>query len=226
MPLATSISSTGESLPKTAVSTAFERELRQNYGPSYYRARYYDPTAGRFLNEDRLGFEGGVNFYRYARNSPVLWIDPSGDNEECYSVTPNGMTEVPCVDPNGGPTCVDAPGVTKCVIPISPSPPAAPLHYHDISSGCMCNPVYLITQAQNIRTEGRNRNLRTLGYAGFTSGVLQGTERVLKYLGAGAAADLLIPIDLAVMGADAREILHNNQRTERRIRDLFAPCEN
>lgn len=83
-----------------------------------------------------------------------------------------------------------------------------------------------MTQAQNIRTQGRNKNLRTLGYLGFTSGVLQGTERVLKYLGAGAAADLLIPIDLAMIGADSREILHNNQRTEERLRDLFAPCEN
>jgi RHS repeat-associated protein len=40
---------------------------------SYYRARYYDPNAGRFLSEDPLGSGGGINFYAYAgNNSPNL----------------------------------------------------------------------------------------------------------------------------------------------------------
>ena len=29
----------------------------------YYRARYYDPAAGRFLSEDPVEFQGGINFY-------------------------------------------------------------------------------------------------------------------------------------------------------------------
>lgn len=45
---------------------------------SYYRARYYDSQAGRFLNEDPIGFMGGKDFYTYVRNNPVLRIDPSG----------------------------------------------------------------------------------------------------------------------------------------------------
>ena len=45
---------------------------------SYYRARYYDQTAGRFLSEDPVEFQGGINFYRYAINSPVVLRDPSG----------------------------------------------------------------------------------------------------------------------------------------------------
>ena len=33
---------------------------------SYNRARYYDPSTGRFLNEDPLGINGDdLNFYRY-----------------------------------------------------------------------------------------------------------------------------------------------------------------
>jgi RHS repeat-associated protein len=44
-----------------------------------YRARYYDPFAGRFLNEDPIGLNGGPNFYRYAANSPTNFVDPQGD---------------------------------------------------------------------------------------------------------------------------------------------------
>jgi RHS repeat-associated protein len=47
--------------------------------PSYYRARYYDPTIGRFLAEDMIGWFGeDVNFYRYASNRPSMFIDPLG----------------------------------------------------------------------------------------------------------------------------------------------------
>lgn len=43
------------------------------------RARFYDPVAGRFTQADPLGFGGGdTNAYRYAYNSPLVLIDPSG----------------------------------------------------------------------------------------------------------------------------------------------------
>jgi uncharacterized protein (TIGR02594 family) len=45
----------------------------------YYRARYYDPTIGRFITPDPIGFLGGdTNFYRYVGNDPVNFVDPSG----------------------------------------------------------------------------------------------------------------------------------------------------
>lgn len=44
----------------------------------YYRARYYDPTVGRFASEDPSKYRGGSDFYPYARNDPVLLADPSG----------------------------------------------------------------------------------------------------------------------------------------------------
>lgn len=44
----------------------------------YYRARYYDPKAGRFISEDPIGFGSGTIFYTYVENSPVNFTDPSG----------------------------------------------------------------------------------------------------------------------------------------------------
>jgi RHS repeat-associated protein len=31
----------------------------------YMRARYYDASVGRFISEDPIGFEGGLNLYAY-----------------------------------------------------------------------------------------------------------------------------------------------------------------
>nr|WP_319394724.1 RHS repeat-associated core domain-containing protein [uncultured Desulfobacter sp.] len=54
------------------------RELDPETGMYYYRARYYDPKIGRFLGEDPLGFEAGVNFYTYVLNNPINFNDPTG----------------------------------------------------------------------------------------------------------------------------------------------------
>jgi uncharacterized protein RhaS with RHS repeats len=45
---------------------------------SYYRARYYDPTTGRFLSEDPIRFAGSKNFYKYVANNPTNAIDLTG----------------------------------------------------------------------------------------------------------------------------------------------------
>jgi RHS repeat-associated protein len=54
------------------------RDYDQETGLRYYRARYYDSTAGRFLNEDPINFDGGNNFYRYVDNNPAVFRDPLG----------------------------------------------------------------------------------------------------------------------------------------------------
>jgi RHS repeat-associated protein len=42
-------------------------------------ARWYDPSQGRWLSRDPLGFDAGdVNLYRYVGNSPTELTDPSG----------------------------------------------------------------------------------------------------------------------------------------------------
>ncbi len=55
------------------------RELDAALSLYYYRARWYDPQAGRFLREDPLSFTAGdTNLYRYVFNSPVVYVDPTG----------------------------------------------------------------------------------------------------------------------------------------------------
>jgi RHS repeat-associated protein len=56
------------------------RERDPDTGMLYYRARFYDPTLGRFIGEDPIGFQGGINFYAYVKNAPLKFRDPSGLN--------------------------------------------------------------------------------------------------------------------------------------------------
>lgn len=62
------------------------REWDPEVGLYYYRARYYDPRIGRFISEDPIGFEGGINFYAYVLNNPVNSIDPFGLMKMCIAV--------------------------------------------------------------------------------------------------------------------------------------------
>ncbi|MGT2804046.1 RHS repeat-associated core domain-containing protein [Streptococcus infantis] len=39
--------------------------------------RYYEPDAGRFVNQDPIGLEGGFNVYQFAPNAQD-WVDPLG----------------------------------------------------------------------------------------------------------------------------------------------------
>lgn len=46
----------------------------------YYRARYYDPQAKRFISEDPLGLAfRDTNLFRYVFNRPVNLVDPYGE---------------------------------------------------------------------------------------------------------------------------------------------------
>jgi RHS repeat-associated protein len=65
------------------------REFDSETGIYYYRARYFDPKAGRFLSEDQTRLRGGINFYAYTRNRPVLLTDPSGHQAGCPPQSPN-----------------------------------------------------------------------------------------------------------------------------------------
>jgi RHS repeat-associated protein len=61
-------------------SNAFQYTGRENEGNGlyFYRARYYSPLLGRFINEDPTGFAGGLNLYVYVGDSPTILADPFG----------------------------------------------------------------------------------------------------------------------------------------------------
>ncbi|HMU61151.1 MAG TPA: RHS repeat-associated core domain-containing protein [Gemmatimonadales bacterium] len=64
------------------------REWDAETGFYFHRTRYYDPTVGRFVQEDQIGYAGSSNLYAYvngdvlqARDSDGLekeWVDASG----------------------------------------------------------------------------------------------------------------------------------------------------
>jgi len=54
------------------------REFDSETGNHFYRARYYDPSTGRFLQQDPIGLAGGINLFIYVDNDPLNLVDPYG----------------------------------------------------------------------------------------------------------------------------------------------------
>ena len=48
-------------------------------GLHYNYRRYYDPETGRYLTQDPIGLEGGINLFSYAQADPVNLTDPTGE---------------------------------------------------------------------------------------------------------------------------------------------------
>ncbi|HET7461048.1 MAG TPA: RHS repeat-associated core domain-containing protein [Longimicrobium sp.] len=80
------------------------RELDSATGLYYVRARWYDPDLGRFVSEDPVGLEGGLNLYAYVDDNPVNGRDPSGLD--------------PCTDKDGKPIKQGAD--QSCAVPLFP----------------------------------------------------------------------------------------------------------
>jgi len=54
------------------------RELDVETGEYFFRARYYDQNVGRFISEDPIQFDGGINFYAYVGNNATTLTDSTG----------------------------------------------------------------------------------------------------------------------------------------------------
>jgi RHS repeat-associated protein len=54
------------------------RQLDEETGLYYYRARYYDPNKGRFMQRDPLEYVDGMNVFEYVSSRPTYSADPTG----------------------------------------------------------------------------------------------------------------------------------------------------
>jgi RHS repeat-associated protein len=102
----------------------FDLETHTNY--NFFRD--YSPIVGRYMQEDPIGLDGGVNTFVYVGGNPLSWMDPHG-------LTPvNGIPADGSWDTYYGNWCGKN-WSGACNGPIIPSNPAKPID--SLDSCCM-----------------------------------------------------------------------------------------
>ncbi|MFC2155802.1 RHS repeat-associated core domain-containing protein [Acidobacteriota bacterium] len=73
---------TGETISTSTIDNEYlfqGRRYDKETNLYYYRARYYDPIMGRFLQTDPLGYQDSMNMYQSFNTNPVNFVDPWGE---------------------------------------------------------------------------------------------------------------------------------------------------
>ena len=111
----------GNSAPNSLTRYGYTgRELDADTGLIYYRARWYDTQLGRFISEDPIGFEGGMNLYAYVEDDPLSSIDPLGQDGVGVDRSPHRRKRKGRRAPPPFQPIVEPPP------PTAPQPPATP----------------------------------------------------------------------------------------------------
>ena len=79
----------------------------QESGLYYFYYRYYNPSNGRFMNEDPIGLIGGLNIYNFVENDPVNLIDPFGLKRKKFPLMPRTPGDPPQDTKPPGPTPIE-----------------------------------------------------------------------------------------------------------------------
>jgi len=108
--------------PRTPYTYA-GREWEPEAALYFNRARFYDPSLGRFISRDPIGEAGGLNLYGYVFNNPVNLNDPLGLEPPGY-IPPGNQ---PGPGPAGGPVAPlpEVPGALAPDLPQNPAQAAA-----------------------------------------------------------------------------------------------------
>ena len=119
-------------------------ELTEQY---YLRARYYNPVAGRFMQEDV--YQGdGLNLYAYCGNNPVMYDDPSG-----YASTSTGKA---CPPQGKISESVDETSYGKSSSNCTELVPYYPANNGAESGSSSVNDIVDIMKSGNMTADGRN----------------------------------------------------------------------
>ena len=78
MPVATTDASGANTTPGTYAELQFPGQIKTLPDVYYNRFRDYDPTTGRYVQDDAIGLAGGGNPYLYAGGNPLRWSDALG----------------------------------------------------------------------------------------------------------------------------------------------------
>lgn len=115
----------GAPLAESAIGSPIGFQGRWREGGLYYfRARFYDPEAGRFLTRDPEEYVDGMNMYAFVGNNPTSRVDPMGREETEEDTAPDA---VPSPTPAPTPTPVpEESGAADPPADVLPQPMPAP----------------------------------------------------------------------------------------------------